>query len=65
MIIVMQPGSGKERIDAVISRIEELGYQAHPIFGVERTVIGCVGNEDKSPLHTLENMPGSRQRFQL
>ena len=58
MIIVMQPGSSKERIDAVIKRIEYLGYNAHPIFGVERTVIGCVGHEDKSPLSQLESMPG-------
>ena len=58
MIIVMEPGSSKERIDSVIKRIEEMGYQAHPIFGVERTVIGCVGREDKSPLHQLESLPG-------
>ena len=58
MIIVMEPGSGREKIDAVIARIEELGYHAHPIVGVERTVIGCVGHEDKSPLSNLEGMPG-------
>ncbi|MCL5271446.1 MAG: 3-deoxy-7-phosphoheptulonate synthase [bacterium] len=58
MIIVMEPGSSKERIDAVIRRIEDLGYGAHPIYGVERTVIGCVGHEDKSPLSQLESMPG-------
>src|SRR5512133_2897256 len=58
MIIVMEPGSPQERIDAVCRRIEELGYHAHPIIGVERTVIGCVGHEDKSPLSQLESMPG-------
>jgi 3-deoxy-7-phosphoheptulonate synthase len=58
MIIVMEPGSAKERIEAVLERIEELGYKAHPIIGVERTVIGCVGHEDKSPLNQLESMPG-------
>lgn len=57
MIIVMESGTPKERVDDVIRRIEELGYKAHPIFGVERTVIGCVGHEDKSPLSTLESMP--------
>lgn len=58
MIIVMEPGSKKETIQAVIDRIEELGYKAHPIVGVERTVIGCVGHEDKTPLSQLDSMPG-------
>jgi 3-deoxy-7-phosphoheptulonate synthase len=58
MIIVMEPGSSKQVIDGVIKRIEELGYKAHPIFGVERTVIGCVGHEDKTPLSQLDSMPG-------
>ena len=58
MIIVMEPGSPQEKIDAVIRRIEELGYHAHPIIGVERTVIGCVGHEDKSPLTAIEGMSG-------
>jgi 3-deoxy-7-phosphoheptulonate synthase len=58
MIIVMQPGASTERIDSVIKRIEDLGYKAHPIIGVERTVIGCVGRDDKSPLTALEGLPG-------
>jgi 3-deoxy-7-phosphoheptulonate synthase len=58
MIIVMQRGASRPQIDAVIARIEELGYKSHPIFGVERTVIGAVGRDDKTPLHSLEMMPG-------
>ncbi len=58
MIIVMQAGADQERINAVIHKIGDLGYKAHPIVGVERTVIGCVGHEDKSPLSVLEGMPG-------
>ncbi len=58
MILVMKSGCPQDQIDEVLRRIEELGYRAHPIFGVERTVIGCVGREDKSPLQSLENMPG-------
>ncbi len=58
MIVVMKPGCERDIIDDVIRRIEELGYRAHPIYGIERTVIGCVGHEDKSPLQSLESMPG-------
>lgn len=58
MIVVMERGASLEKYEAVLARIQELGYKAHPIVGVERTVIGCVGHEDKSPLQVLETMPG-------
>ncbi|MBN1866447.1 3-deoxy-7-phosphoheptulonate synthase [Candidatus Sumerlaeota bacterium] len=58
MIVVMERGASREKFEAVCRRIEELGYKTHPIFGVERTVIGCVGHEDKTPLESLETMPG-------
>lgn len=65
MIIVMEPGSTKEQIDHVLDRIRELGYQPHPIYGVERTVIGCVGHEDKTPLGQLESVPGVEAAFPI
>ncbi len=58
MIIVMRKGSTEAQIQAVKDRIAELGYQPHPIFGVERTVVAAVGREDKTPLESLESMPG-------
>jgi 3-deoxy-7-phosphoheptulonate synthase len=58
MIIVMAPGHSDEEFQAVLDRIEALGYRSHVIYGVERKVIGCVGHEDKTPLAALEQMPG-------
>ena len=58
MIIVMERYATKEQIKKVIKRIRELGYKEHVIHGVERTVVGCVGREDKRPLQALETMPG-------
>ena len=43
MIIIMKSGSGKDVIDPIITRIGELGLQAHPIFGEQQTIIGVVG----------------------
>ena len=58
MIIVMASRE-REDVDRVIERIEELGYRAHVIEGVERTVIGAVGDErGKARLQSLESMPG-------
>jgi 3-deoxy-7-phosphoheptulonate synthase len=59
MIIVMKPHATKNEIQAVIQRIEGQGYTAHPIHGVERTVIGAIGDErGKMELQALETMAG-------
>ena len=58
MIIVMAPGHTEAQLQAVIDRMQVLGYRAHIIRGVERTVIGAVGHEDKTPLAVLEQMQG-------
>lgn len=49
MIVIMRPGASRESIDAVIKAIESDGYQAKPIFGEERTIVGLVG-ESPNPL---------------
>lgn len=57
MIIVMASRK-REDIDHVVRRIEELGYTAHLIEGVERTVVAAVGDErDKFRLQALESLP--------
>ena len=56
MIIVLKPGSTKEQVAFVEHRVSELGYQPHSIYGVERTVVGAVGHEDKEPLQSLETI---------
>src|SRR5260221_1031519 len=59
MIVVMKSGATREEIDGVIGEVERFGYKSHPIFGVERTVIGCIGDErGKARLQALESMAG-------
>jgi 3-deoxy-7-phosphoheptulonate synthase len=45
MIVVMKSGASKEQIQKAVSTLDELGYKAHLIEGVLRTVIGAVGDE--------------------
>ena len=45
MIIVMKSGATQAQIEGVISRVERLGYQTHPIKGEERTVVGVIGDD--------------------
>ncbi len=59
MIVVMKAGAEEEKLQAVLNRIEELGYRAHLMRGVERNVVGCLGDErGKAQLQTLELMAG-------
>ncbi len=59
MIIVMKLGATDEEIGKAIARINELGYQEHVIKGVERTVIGAIGDErGKYMLESLVSLNG-------
>lgn len=59
MIIVMQEGASRREIEEVQDEIRRLGYTPHPIYGVERTVIGAIGDErGKTRLQALDTAPG-------
>ncbi len=59
MIIVMKSQATEKQIDDVIQWIESVGYKAHPSRGVERTIIGAVGDQrDKAILKYAESLPG-------
>lgn len=62
MIIVMQEGASRQEIKAVEKEIKRMGYSPHPIYGVERTVIGAIGDErGKTRLQALETVAGVEQ----
>ena len=59
MILVMEKGASEEFILRAIDEVTQLGFTAHPIYGTERTVIACVGDErGKERLQTLDSLPG-------
>ena len=59
MIVVMKAHATPDQIGAVVTRVEQAGFQAHRIVGVERTVVACVGEErGKDELQQLEQLPG-------
>ncbi len=58
MIIVLKPNISKREEQAVLSEIRKLGYKPHIMRGVERSVIGAIGDERKNPsLETLASWP--------
>jgi len=58
MLIVMQHGASDAEIRRVVSTIEEMGYQARPMPGKQRTAVGLVGNDGKVDASRLEALPG-------
>jgi 3-deoxy-7-phosphoheptulonate synthase len=59
MVIVMKQQATEDQIDDVIKWIESVGYRAHPSRGVERTIIGVVGDDrGKEQLKSVEHLPG-------
>jgi 3-deoxy-7-phosphoheptulonate synthase len=47
MLIVMRHGATEEEIRRVVEAIEEMGYQARPMPGRQRTTVGLVGNDGR------------------
>jgi 3-deoxy-7-phosphoheptulonate synthase len=60
MIVVMGPGHARAEREAVARHIEEAGLRTQIMEGVERTVIGVVGDSHTKELlrDSLEAMPG-------
>ena len=59
MIIVMKRNATEAQIDNVIRWVESVGYRSHPSRGVERTIIGVVGDDrNKAHLKQGESLSG-------
>ncbi|MEW6512314.1 MAG: 3-deoxy-7-phosphoheptulonate synthase, partial [Bacteroidota bacterium] len=57
MIIVMKARATGEDVRHVIERIEQLGLKAHLSQGVERTIIGVIGDERLIKKEQLSLLP--------
>src|ERR1051326_9613980 len=57
MIIVMQAQATEEDVQKVVSPVEELGLKAHLSRGVERTIIGIIGDERLMKKEQLSLLP--------
>src|SRR5258706_8802311 len=58
VLIVMRHGATPDEVQKVISVIEEMGYQAQPMPGNQRTAVGLVGNDGRVEASRLEGLPG-------
>jgi len=58
MVVVMEPGSGEDRIQNVISHLKEMGFDVHRSDGVTHTILGAVGDKTGVDTRLLEVLDG-------
>ncbi|MGN6391080.1 MAG: 3-deoxy-7-phosphoheptulonate synthase [Gemmatimonadales bacterium] len=61
MLIVMRHGAAEDEIQRVVAAIEEMGYQARPMPGKQRTTVGLVGNDGRVDGSRLAALPGVQE----
>jgi 3-deoxy-7-phosphoheptulonate synthase len=61
MLIVMRHGAPEEDIRRVAQTIEEMGYQARPMPGKQRTTVGLVGNDGRVDASRLAALPSVQE----
>jgi 3-deoxy-7-phosphoheptulonate synthase len=57
----MQHDATAKDVDRVVSIIKEMGYEARPMPGAQRTAVGLVGNDGRVDASRLEALPGVAQ----
>src|SRR5690349_11610275 len=58
MLVVMENHATQAQIDRVVEVIEEMGYQARPMPGEQRTAVGLVGNDGRVDSSRIEALEG-------
>ena len=65
MIIVMSNSATEEQIENVVSRIKQKGLEANISKGVEKTLVGAVGDERLLDPELLQSLPGVEQALHI
>jgi len=58
MIIVLKPKASQKEIDHIVEKVKKLGLKPMVSTGIERTIIGVIGEEDVLRVQPLEVYPG-------
>jgi len=54
----MKSDATKDQVSEVQIALKKAGFDTHPIVGVERTVIGAIGDKSGLDIRTIEMLPG-------
>ena len=58
MLVVMQQNATPQEVERVVKTIEEMGYEARPMPGAQRTTVGLVGNDGRVDGSRIESLAG-------
>ncbi|MDB4878797.1 MAG: phospho-2-dehydro-3-deoxyheptonate aldolase [Gemmatimonadetes bacterium] len=58
MLVVMSIDATQEHVSRVVTLIEQMGYQARPMPGAQRTTVGLVGNDGRVDGSHFEALDG-------
>jgi len=58
MLVVMRHDASQEDVRRVVATIEEMGYEARPMPGRQRTTVGLVGNDGRVDGARVQALPG-------
>jgi 3-deoxy-7-phosphoheptulonate synthase len=58
MLVVMHQNATPQEIERVVKTIEEMGYEARPMPGGQRTTVGLVGNDGRVDGSRIESLAG-------
>lgn len=58
MIVIMEPKATRADIERVVQRLKEFGFDTHISEGVERTIIGAIGQKTDHTIQQIEAMAG-------
>jgi 3-deoxy-7-phosphoheptulonate synthase len=58
MLVVMKHNASAQEIRDVVDMIQEMGYEARPIPGRQRTSVGLIGNDGQVEPTLFQSLPG-------
>ena len=58
MLVVMKNSASADQIESVVGVIKDMGYDARPIPGGQRTAVGLIGNDGGVDAGRLQGLDG-------
>jgi 3-deoxy-7-phosphoheptulonate synthase len=65
MVIIIEPNVSESQIEEVIKRLNDLGFDVHRSTGVNRTVLGVIGNVEKIDIRDIKILPGVSEVYRI
>jgi len=65
MVIMMEKKASEKKVEAIIKRLDELGYSVHRSTGSEHTLLGVIGDTAKLDPRDLRVLPGVADAYRI